>query len=231
MDSRSRNGGMKWRRAMSTPRRSSAVPAARRHKHDARRRDAFTLKGLPVRRPRTEEIRNDWQIGFFHCVDFFVYAGTALHGADVDGLQRQLIEGARKEGSWQFYTSVETEFARSLTTAFEAKYLFIKTDICSTHEKILSRMNVERKTGTYTADNRQRGGIRNLSHAKKRVYHAPQVAVCRLTIRRIQGSQWLLDRSLHTDRYRLQHETGEAGRAANADTRTFFIPVGRVGWC
>ena len=79
--------------------------------------------------------------------------GTSLHGADGDGLQRQLIEGAKKEGKLVFYTSVETEFARSLTSGFEAKYPFIKTDIFrSTHERILSRMNVERKTGTYTAD-------------------------------------------------------------------------------
>lgn len=75
-------------------------------------------------------------------------------GAEGDAQQRQLIEGARKEGKLVFYTSVETEFARSLSLAFEAKYPFIKTDIFrSTHDKILSRMNVERKTGTYTADN------------------------------------------------------------------------------
>jgi iron(III) transport system substrate-binding protein len=52
-----------------------------------------------------------------------------------------------------FYTSVETEFARSLTAAFETKYPFIKTDIFrSTHDKIFSRMNVERQTSTYSAD-------------------------------------------------------------------------------
>src|SRR5262245_57342285 len=79
--------------------------------------------------------------------------GTSLHGAEGDGLQRQLIEGAKREGKLVFYTSVETEFARSLTSGFEAKHPFIKTDIFrSTHERILSRMNVERKTGTYTAD-------------------------------------------------------------------------------
>ena len=79
--------------------------------------------------------------------------GSPLYCADGDGQQRQLIEGAKKEGKLVFYTSVETEFARSLTAAFEAKYSFIKTDIFrSTHDKILSRMNVERKTGTYTAD-------------------------------------------------------------------------------
>jgi iron(III) transport system substrate-binding protein len=77
----------------------------------------------------------------------------SAHGAEGDARQRLLIDGAKKEGKLVFYTSVETEFARSLSAAFEAKYPFIKTDIFrSTHEKILSRMNVERKTGTYTAD-------------------------------------------------------------------------------
>lgn len=77
----------------------------------------------------------------------------SAHGAEGDARQRLLMDGAKKEGKLVFYTSVETEFARSLSAAFEAKYPFIKTDIFrSTHEKILSRMNVERKTGTYTAD-------------------------------------------------------------------------------
>jgi iron(III) transport system substrate-binding protein len=79
--------------------------------------------------------------------------GTPLHGADGDPQRRQLTEAAKKEGKLVFYTSVETEFARSLTTAFETRYPFIKSDIFrSTHDKILSRLNVERKTGTYTAD-------------------------------------------------------------------------------
>lgn len=64
-----------------------------------------------------------------------------------------LIEGARKEGKMIFYTSVETEFARILTSGFEAKYPFIRTDIFrSTHDKILARLNVERKAGTFAAD-------------------------------------------------------------------------------
>jgi iron(III) transport system substrate-binding protein len=79
--------------------------------------------------------------------------GASVQGAEIDGSQAALIEGAKKEGKLVFYTSVETEFARSLTTAFEAKYPFIKSDIFrSTHERIFSRMNVERKTGTYNAD-------------------------------------------------------------------------------
>jgi iron(III) transport system substrate-binding protein len=78
---------------------------------------------------------------------------TPLRGAEGDGLQRQLFEGAKKEAKMVFYTSVETEFARALTNGFEARYPLIKPDIYrSTHEKILSRMSVERKTGTYTAD-------------------------------------------------------------------------------
>lgn len=74
-------------------------------------------------------------------------------GAEPDPRQRQLIDGAKKEGKMVFYTSVETEFARALTTAFEAKYPFIKTDVFrSTHARILSRMNVERRTAAYNAD-------------------------------------------------------------------------------
>jgi iron(III) transport system substrate-binding protein len=79
--------------------------------------------------------------------------GTPLRAAENDSRQRDLMEGAKKEAKMVFYTSVETEFARALTNGFETRYPFIKTDIYrSTHEKILSRMNVERKTGTYTAD-------------------------------------------------------------------------------
>ena len=80
------------------------------------------------------------------------FLGVA-HGAEADPRLAALIEGAKKEGKMVFYTSVETEFARSLTVAFESKYPFVKTDIFrSTHDKIFSRMNVERQTGTFTAD-------------------------------------------------------------------------------
>ena len=76
---------------------------------------------------------------------------AVAHGGEADS-RSALVEGAKKDGKMVFYTSVETEFARSLTSAFEAKYPFIKTDIFrSSHEKILSRMNVERQTGTFTA--------------------------------------------------------------------------------
>jgi ABC-type Fe3+ transport system substrate-binding protein len=82
---------------------------------------------------------------------FSVLCGTAF-GAESDA-QRALIDGAKKEGKMVFYTSVETEFARVLTGGFEVKYPFIKTDIFrSTHDKILSRLNVERKAGTFTVD-------------------------------------------------------------------------------
>lgn len=77
----------------------------------------------------------------------------AISEAAQAGEADKLIEGAKKEGKLVFYTAVETEFARALTGGFEAKYPFIKTDTFrSSHEKILSRMNVERRTGTYVAD-------------------------------------------------------------------------------
>jgi ABC-type Fe3+ transport system substrate-binding protein len=79
--------------------------------------------------------------------------GCGAFGADTEPGQRRLIEGAKKEGKMVFYTSVETEFARALTTAFETKYPFVKTDIFrSTHARILSRMNVERRTAATNAD-------------------------------------------------------------------------------
>ncbi|HWH79005.1 MAG TPA: extracellular solute-binding protein [Candidatus Binatus sp.] len=81
-----------------------------------------------------------------------VFAAGA-RGGEIDPRTAALVDGARKEAKMVFYTSVETEFARSLTAAFGAKYPFIKTDIFrSTHDKIFSRMSVERQTGTYTAD-------------------------------------------------------------------------------
>ncbi len=73
-------------------------------------------------------------------------AETGLRGA-------ALVEGAKKEGKMVFYTSVETTFARALTSAFEAKYPFLKTDIFrSTHDRIVSRMSLERKAGNYATD-------------------------------------------------------------------------------
>lgn len=78
--------------------------------------------------------------------------GSVAYGANSDS-ERRLIEGAQKEGKMVFYTSVSTEYARALTLGFERKYPFIKTDIFrSGHEKILSRLNVEQKTGRFTAD-------------------------------------------------------------------------------
>src|SRR5947208_11985074 len=75
------------------------------------------------------------------------------YAAEGDNQRQRFIEDDKKEAKMVFYTSVETEFARALTSGFEATYPFSQTDICrSTDEKVLSRMNVERKTGTYTAD-------------------------------------------------------------------------------
>jgi iron(III) transport system substrate-binding protein len=88
---------------------------------------------------------------FFFLLTYFISQNSA-DGADADA-PHQLIENAKKEGRLVFYTSVETEFARVLTGGFEAKYSFIKTDVFrSTHDKIFSRLNVERKAGSFAAD-------------------------------------------------------------------------------
>src|SRR5688572_28156695 len=81
-----------------------------------------------------------------------LFLSHSAQGAEADA-QRQIIESAKKEGKLVFYTSVETEFARVLTSGFEAKYPFVKTDIFrSSHDRIFSRLNVERKAGTFAAD-------------------------------------------------------------------------------
>jgi iron(III) transport system substrate-binding protein len=96
-----------------------------------------------------------------------------VHGAEIDGRAAALVEGAKKEAKLVFYTSVETEFARSLTQAFEAKYPFIKTDVFrSSHDKIFSRLNVERQTGTYTADAISVGEFETF-HLQRRGFIAP----------------------------------------------------------
>ena len=99
---------------------------------------------------------------------------TAIaHGGEADPRLSALVEGARKEGKMIFYTSVETEFARALTVGFEAKYPFIKTDIFrSTHDKILSRMNIERQTGAYNADVVSVGEFETY-HLQRRGFIAP----------------------------------------------------------
>ena len=103
----------------------------------------------------------------------FSFFSTAVYAAQNEAHERGLVEAAKKEGKLAFYTSVETEFARALTAGFETKYPFIKTDIFrSTHEKVLSRMNVERKTGTYTADTVSVGEFETY-HLQKMGFTAP----------------------------------------------------------
>lgn len=98
---------------------------------------------------------------------------VAAHAGEADSRSAALVEAARKEGKLVFYTSVETEFARALTAAFEARHPFIKTDIFrSTHDKIFSRMNVERQTGTYTADVVSVGEFETY-HMQKKGFIAP----------------------------------------------------------
>ena len=145
---------------------------------------------------------------------FFLSLNSA-QGAEADA-QRQILEGAKKEGKLVFYTSVETEFARVLTGGFEAKYPFVKTDIFrSSHDKIFSRLNIERKAGNFAADVLSVGEFETY-HMQKRglltPYKAPSAG--RLP-RRIQRSGWLLDGFLRQfDCQRVQHHESEARRAA-----------------
>ena len=117
-------------------------------------------------------------------IAYLILLLASLHeaalGAESDA-QRALVEGAKKERRLVFYTSVETEFARALTAGFEAKYSFIKSDIFrSTHDKIFSRLNVERKAGSFAADVLSVGEFETY-HMRKRgllaSYKSPEAAV------------------------------------------------------
>ncbi|HEY7167470.1 MAG TPA: extracellular solute-binding protein [Candidatus Binatia bacterium] len=113
-------------------------------------------------------------------VSLYALALALLFSFVADAQERGLLDGARKEGRMVFYTSVETEFARALTSGFEAKYPFIKTDIFrSTHEKIASRLGVERKTGTFNADTISVGEFETYHMQKAGLtvpYKSPQAA-------------------------------------------------------
>ena len=121
-----------------------------------------------------------------------------------------------------FYTSVETEFARSLTSAFEAKYPFIKTDIFrSTHDKIFSRMNIERQTNTYVADVVSVGEFETYHMQKKGFlapYKSPYAAVYSEGFKDPNG-YWtdLYDNLIVT---RVQHHPSQTGRTAQAMGRS-----------
>jgi ABC-type Fe3+ transport system substrate-binding protein len=107
------------------------------------------------------------------CLLILTCLSRTVDGGEAGERPLALTESAKKDGKLVFYTSVETEFARSLTRAFEAKYPFIKTDIFrSTHEKIFSRMNVERQTGTFTADVVSVGEFETF-HLQRRAFIAP----------------------------------------------------------
>ncbi len=107
------------------------------------------------------------------CVAIFSGLSGTAHGAEADPRSLAALDAAKKEAKMVFYTSVETEFARSLTSAFEAKYPFIKTDIFrSSHDKIFSRMNIERQTSTFVADVMSVGEFETY-HMQKRGFIAP----------------------------------------------------------
>ncbi|MBI4528037.1 MAG: ABC transporter substrate-binding protein [Deltaproteobacteria bacterium] len=100
--------------------------------------------------------------------------------AQIDEHERKLVEGAKKEGRMVYYTAMSIEDARALAQGFESKYAFIKTDIFrSGHERILSRLNVEHKTGRHAADAVIVGEF-EIHHLKKlgliAPYHSPRAA-------------------------------------------------------
>lgn len=104
----------------------------------------------------------------------------SLQAAEIKEHGRRLVEGAKREGRLVYYASMSIEDARILTQGFERKYPFVKTDIFrSGHERILSRLNVERKTGQVVADAVTVGEFETF-HIKKlgltAPYRSPQAA-------------------------------------------------------
>jgi hypothetical protein len=89
------------------------------NKRDARWRDVSISKGGSATRLQAEKVRMIGKLVFLVVTLSLPSFSEPLWGADADSLQRLLIDGSRKEAKLVFYMSVETEFARSLTTAFE----------------------------------------------------------------------------------------------------------------
>ena len=70
-----------------------------------------------------------------------------------DGHTTQLVEGAKKEGTVMWYTSMNAEDAKKMADAFTTKYPFLKVEFFrSNSTKILTRALTETKTGAYLFD-------------------------------------------------------------------------------
>lgn len=85
---------------------------------------------------------------FFFCQILFVTFALAQ-----DHHTTALIEGAKKEGSVMWYTSMNGEDAKKMADAFNRKYPFVKIEFFrSNSTKILHRIMTETRTGRYLFD-------------------------------------------------------------------------------
>lgn len=75
--------------------------------------------------------------------------------ANYKGKDREqiLIEGAKKEGTLSFYSSMNARDSQPLVDGFQKKYPFVKVDLfAGTGEDVSTRMMTEQKGGRFTAD-------------------------------------------------------------------------------
>src|SRR5207253_7407193 len=79
---------------------------------------------------------------------------TAADVANYKGADREqkILEGAKKEGSLEIYTSAQSDDMGALVSAFEKKY-GIKVNVWrSSSEKVLQRAVTEARAGRFTLD-------------------------------------------------------------------------------
>src|SRR5215470_17683070 len=95
--------GMRSRRGTSIPQLSSVVCAVKKSRPDAQKLGVSISKGLRARKPR-RRARMIARLTLLIVSFSWFLMGTPLYAAESDRLQRQLIEGAKKEGKMVFYT-------------------------------------------------------------------------------------------------------------------------------
>jgi iron(III) transport system substrate-binding protein len=76
--------------------------------------------------------------------DIYMYSGTDR--------EQRLLEGARKEGTLVFYTSLSLKDSAPLTEAFEKKYGIKVSLLRAKSEKLVERAIKEARAGRFTAD-------------------------------------------------------------------------------
>ena len=95
------------------------------------------------------------KIGFMGLFSLALVIGLgAFCASGVEAADQALIDGAKKEGKFVWYTSMPTDPAVAYLDAFKKKYSFLDTSefFRSTSYKVYSRLNIEREAGKHIGD-------------------------------------------------------------------------------